>query len=93
MPYLGVGPCPIIPHGSISHLVTFGTPENYRMESILFDIAEVNLPFNAIMGRPTLYQFIDVAHYGYLVLKMLSPNGIINICGDCTIDIFVLEKL
>jgi hypothetical protein len=40
--------------GCISLSVTFGTPENYRMESILFDIVEVNLPFNAILGRPRL---------------------------------------
>jgi hypothetical protein len=54
-PFLGVGPGSIIPRDSISLLVTFRTPENYRMESILFDVAEVNLPFNAIIGRPTLY--------------------------------------
>jgi hypothetical protein len=59
--------------GSISILMTFGTPENYRMESILFDVADVNLPFNAILGRPALYQFMIIAHYGYLVLKMLLP--------------------
>jgi hypothetical protein len=34
-----------------------------------------------------------VAHYGYLVLKMPSPNNIIKIRGDCSINIFVLEKL
>jgi hypothetical protein len=47
--------------------------ENFCTESILFDVAEVSLPFNAILGRPTLYQFMVVAHYGYLVLKM--PRG------------------
>jgi hypothetical protein len=55
-------------------------PENYYMESILFDIVEVNLPFNAIIGRLALYQFIAVAHYGSLVLKMPSPNSIIIFC-------------
>jgi hypothetical protein len=42
-----------MPHGSISLPVTFGTPKNYRTESILSNIAEVNLPFNAILGRST----------------------------------------
>jgi hypothetical protein len=37
-------------------------PKNYRTESIVFDIAEVNLPFNAILSRPTLFQFMAVAH-------------------------------
>jgi hypothetical protein len=52
------------------------------MESILFDVVEVNLSFNAILGRPALYQFMVVAHYGYLVLKMSSPNGVLKFCGD-----------
>jgi hypothetical protein len=43
--------------------VMFGTPENYCMESILFDVIEVNLPFKFILGRPALYQFMAVAHY------------------------------
>jgi hypothetical protein len=73
--------------------VMFRTSENYNMESVLVDVAEVNLPFNAILGRPTLYQFLTVAHYGYLVLKMPPPNIIIKIRGDCTAAISALEKL
>jgi hypothetical protein len=34
--------------------------------------------------RPTLYQFMAVAHYGYLVLKMSSPNGVLKIRGTVT---------
>jgi hypothetical protein len=82
-----------MPRGSISLLVTFGTPENYRTESILFDIMEVNLPFNTIIGRPALYQFMAIAHYGYMVLKMPSPNGIIKIHGDRFVSVSMLEKL
>jgi hypothetical protein len=92
-PFLVVGPGSIIPRGSISLPVTFGTPENYRMESILFDVVEVNFPFNAIIGRLALYQFMAVAHYGYLFLKMPSPNDIIKIRGDYSIDVSTLEKL
>jgi hypothetical protein len=87
-PFSGVGSGSIIPHGNISLLVTFRTPENYRTESIVFDITEVNLPF-----KLALYQFMVVAHYTYLVLKMSSPNGIIKVHGDRTADISVLEKL
>jgi hypothetical protein len=68
-------------------------PENYHIESIVFDVAEVNLPFNAIIGRPALYQFMAITHYGYLILKIPSPNGIINIRGDRSTGISVLEKL
>jgi hypothetical protein len=91
--FLGVGLGSIISHGNISLLVTFRTLENYRMESVIFDIMEVNLRFNAIIDRPALYQFMAITLYGYLVLKMLSPNGIIKICGDRTVGVSSLEKL
>jgi hypothetical protein len=91
--FLGVGPGPIIPCGSISLPVTFRMLENYHTESILFDDPEVNLPFNAIIGSLTMYQFMVIAHYGYLILKMSSPNGIIKICGNCSVGVFTLEKL
>jgi hypothetical protein len=71
----------------------FGMPENYRTESILFDIAEVNLPFNVVLGRPVMYQFMIVTHYGYLVMKMSSPNNVIKIHSDHTASIFALEKV
>jgi hypothetical protein len=35
--------------------VTFGTAESFRTKSVLFDVTEVSLPFNAILGRPALY--------------------------------------
>jgi hypothetical protein len=91
--FLGVGPGSIILRGSISLPVTFRTHENYRTESVIFDIMEVKLPFNAIIGRPALYQFMVVIHYGYLVLKMPSPNGIIKIRVDRSAGVFTLEKL
>jgi hypothetical protein len=54
-PFSGVGQGSIMSHGRISLSVTFGMPENYRTESILFDVIEVNLPFNAVLGMPALY--------------------------------------
>jgi hypothetical protein len=61
-PFLGVGLGSIILCGSISLPVIFRVPENYRTESIIFDIAEVNLPFKAIIGRPVLYQLMAIVH-------------------------------
>jgi hypothetical protein len=54
---------------------------------------EVNLPFNAIIGRPALYRFMAIAHYGYLVLKMSSPAGILTVQGDRTAALAAVEKL
>ena len=74
-PFSGVHEQLVYPLGSITLSVTFGTEENFRTENVQFDVAEVNLPFNAIIGRPALYRFMAIAHYGYLVLKMPSPLG------------------
>jgi hypothetical protein len=92
-PFSGVGLVLVIPRNCISLPVTFRTPKNFRTESVLFDVMEVSLPFNAILSRPALYQFMAVAHYGYLVLKMPSPNSILKIHGDCDVGVFALEKL
>ena len=78
--------------GSITLPVTFGTEENFRTESVQFDVAEVNVPFNAI-GKPALYRFMAIAHYGYLVLKMSPPTGVLTMRGDRTTAVAAVEKL
>ena len=50
-PFSRVGPQSVFHLGSITLPVTFGTEENFRTENVQFDVAEVNLPFNAIIGR------------------------------------------
>jgi hypothetical protein len=92
-PFSGVGPQPVYPLGSIALPVTFGTEENFRTENVQFDVAEVNLPFNAIIGRPALYRFMAIAHYGYLVLKMSSPAGVLTMRGDHPAALAAIEKL
>jgi hypothetical protein len=92
-PFSGVGAQPAYPLGSITLLVTFGTKENFRTENVQFDVTEVNLPFNAIIGRPALYWFIAIAHYGYLVLKMPSPAGVLTVHGDRATAVTAVEKL
>jgi hypothetical protein len=59
----------------------------------VFDVVEVNLPFNAIIGRPTLYRFMTIALYGYLVLKMPSPTRILTMRGDRAAVLVAVEKL
>jgi hypothetical protein len=71
----------------------FRTEENFHTENVQFVVAEVNLPFNAIIGRPALYRFMAVAHYGYLVLKMPSPAGVLTVQGDRTAAVASVEKL
>jgi hypothetical protein len=83
----------VYPLRSITLLVTFGTEENFRTENIQFDVAEVNFLFNAIIGRPALYRFMAIAHYGYLVLKMPSPAGVLTVWGDRAAALAAVEKL
>jgi hypothetical protein len=83
----------VYPLRSITLPVTFGTEENFRTENVQFDVAEVNLPFNAIIGRPALYRFMAIAHYGYLVLKMPSPAGVLTVRGDHAAALAAVEKL
>jgi hypothetical protein len=82
----------VYPLGSITLPVTFGTEENFRTENVQFDVAEVNLPFNAII-RLALYQFMAIAHYGYLVLKMSSPAGVLIVRGDRSAALAAIEMM
>jgi hypothetical protein len=79
--------------GTIFLPVTFGTEINFHTENIQFKVAEVNLPFNTIIGRPGLYRFMAVAHYGYLVLKMPSPACVLTAQDDRTAAVVAVEKL
>jgi hypothetical protein len=70
--------------------------DNFRTENVQFEVAEVNLPFNAIIGRPALYRFnrfMAIAHYGYLVLKMPSPAGVLTVQSDRAAAVVAVEKL
>jgi hypothetical protein len=69
------------------------TEENFRTKNVQFDVAEVNLPFNAIIDRPALYQFMAIAHYGYLVLKIPSLAGVLTVRCDRAAAVSVVEKL
>jgi hypothetical protein len=59
-PFFVVGPQPVYPLRSIALPVTFGTEENFHTENVVFDVVEVNLPFNAIIGRLALYRFMAI---------------------------------
>jgi hypothetical protein len=66
--------------------VIFKTWENFHTEYMQFEIADFEMKYNAFLGRSTLTKFVAVAHYAYLILKMLGPNGVMSIRGDVTWD-------
>jgi hypothetical protein len=50
--------------------ITFGTHDTYRMENVTFDVAEILLPYNGLLDRPALAQFMVAAHYAYNMIKI-----------------------
>ena len=63
------------PLGKITLPVTFGTRDNYRTESVVFNVADTPLPYNGIIGRPALAKFMVVTHHAYNALKIPSHWG------------------
>ena len=60
-----------LPLGQITLPVQFGTAKHFRVDYVNFLVANFNMVYHAILGRPTLAKFMAVPHYTYLVLKML----------------------
>ena len=59
--------------------MTFGGELYYRMERIVFNVAEIPLPYNGILGHPALAKFMAAVHYAYNTLKMPGPMTIITV--------------
>ena len=62
-PFVGVTNGKTLPLGQIKLPVMFGGRNNFRTESITFDVAHFDLPYNAILGRPALTKFMAAIHY------------------------------
>ena len=59
------------PKGKITLPVTLGGL-NYRTEKVVFDVVDLPLPYNGILGYPALVKFMVASHYAYNTLKMQS---------------------
>ena len=78
----GVNPGKSQSNGKVTLPMTFGGELNYRTERIVFDVAEIPLPYNGILGRPTLAKFMAASHYAYNMLKIPGPMNIITVPSD-----------
>ena len=65
--------------GSIALEVIFGSPENYRIKELIFEIAPFRSDYQALLGRTAFTQFNAVPHYAYRKLKMPGPRGVITV--------------
>jgi hypothetical protein len=82
-PFYGIVPGAVTtPVGQIALPVTFGSRENFRTETIQFEVADFGTAYTDFLGWLALSKFMAIPHYAYLVLKMAGPRGVISIRGD-----------
>jgi hypothetical protein len=81
-PLCGFGGRQIVALGKITMPVTFGFLHNTRTEQVVFDIVDMEYPYNAIIGRETLNAFEVILHPTYLCMKIPSEQGPIAVHGS-----------
>ena len=91
--FQGVNPGRSHPKGKITLLVTFGGELNYRTKKVVFDVVDLPLPYNGILGRPALVKFMGASHYAYNTLQMPGPLGVITVPSDEKDAIICVDKM
>jgi hypothetical protein len=81
-PLCGFGGKQIVAVGKITMPVTFGYIHNTRTEQVVFDIVDMEYPYNVIIGRGTLNAFEAVLHPSYLCMKIPLNQGPIVVHGS-----------
>jgi hypothetical protein len=69
----------VLPLGQLDLPVCFGTPSNFRKETLTFEVVEFRGTYHTVLGRPCYAKFMAVPNYTYLKLKMSGPNGVITV--------------
>jgi hypothetical protein len=67
------------PLGQLDLPVCFGTPSNFRKETLTFEVVGFRGTYHAGLGRPCYAKFMVVPNYTYLKLKMSGPNRVITV--------------
>jgi hypothetical protein len=81
-PLCGFGGRQIVALGKITIQVTFDYVHNTRTEQVVFDIVDMEYPYNAIIGRGTLNAFEAILYPAYLCMKIPSEQGPIDVHGS-----------
>jgi hypothetical protein len=68
-----------VPLGQIDLPVTFGTPSNFRKETLTFEVLPYKGAYHALLGRPCYAKFMAIPNYTYLKLKIPGPKGVITV--------------
>jgi hypothetical protein len=79
-PFHGIVPGKrVLPLGQLDLPVYFGTPTNFRRETLTFEVVGFRGTYHVVLGRPCYAKFMAIPNYTYLKLKMLGPNGVITV--------------
>jgi hypothetical protein len=71
-PLCGFGGRQIVALNKITMPVTFDFVHNTRTKQVVFDIVDMEYPYNAIIGQGTLNAFEAILHPAYLCMKIPS---------------------
>jgi hypothetical protein len=80
------------PLGQIDLRVWFDTPDNFRKETLTFEVVGFRGAYHAILGRPCYAKFMVVPNYTYLKMRMSGPKGVIIVGSsiehafDCDVE-------
>jgi hypothetical protein len=92
-PFHGVAPGKRVqPLLQIDLPIWFGTPDNFRKETLTFEVVGFRGAYHAILGRPCYAKFMAVPNYTYLKMKMPGPKGVITVGSsiehafDCDVE-------
>jgi hypothetical protein len=69
----------VLPLGQLDLPVCFGTPSNFRKETLTFEVVGFRGTYHTVLGRLCYAKFMAVPNYTYLKLKMPGPNGVITV--------------
>jgi hypothetical protein len=79
-PFHGIVPGKrVLPLGQLNLPICFGTPSNFRRETLTFEVVGFRGTYHAVLGRSCYAKFMVVPNYTYLKLKMSGPKGIITV--------------
>jgi hypothetical protein len=75
-PFHGVAPGKRVqPLGQLDLPVWFGTPDNFRKETLTFKVVRFRSAYHAILGRPCYAKFMAVPNYTYLKMRCRDPRA------------------
>jgi hypothetical protein len=79
--------------GKVVLPITFGTRNDYRTENVKFDVAEITLPYNRLLGRPALALFMAATHYAYNMIMIPTTWGVLTIRLDIGDAVFCIAEM